>query len=542
LGRTRHSPIVFNSYRHTVASMSVAVLAILNANVMTLNPEQPKAEAIAVQNGRIIAVGSNEQISRHMNGKTQVVDTKNKTVFPGFVDCHVHMTGFGQFLQTLNLRKVRSIREMQRQLTDYAEKAIEKEWILGGRWDQEKFLKKRYPTRWDLDAAVADNPVFLIRVCGHIGVVNSKALQLAGITKETRIEGGEIDLDESTGQPNGILRENALKLVWRVIPKPSLKELENACVLSCQRAVEAGVTCVHWIINSAEEVRIIQRLYSKGKLPLRVYLGISVDLLDELVRLGLLTGFGNDMVKIGFVKIFADGSLGARTASLNEPYSDKPDTSGMMRYTQNELNRLILKAHKAGLQLGVHAIGDRAVEAVLKAFEAALKRVPRKNHRHRIEHCSVLNPKLIKRMMRLAIIASVQPHFVFSDFWVTDRLGKARARWVYPFKTLMREGLVCAAGSDCPVEPISPLLGIWAATTRKNYPEESLTVEEGLRMYTVNAAYASFDEKLKGTIETGKLADLTILSDDPCAVSTEKIKDVSVKMVIVDGRVVYSKK
>jgi predicted amidohydrolase YtcJ len=266
-----------------------------------------------------------------------------------------------------------------------------------------------------------------------------------------------------------------------------------------------------------------------------------VDLLDELVKLGLLTGFGNHMVKIGFVKIFADGSLGARTAALNEPYSDKPDTNGVMRYTQNELNRLIFKAHKAGLQLGVHAIGDRAVEAVLKAFEAALKRVPRKNHRHRIEHCSVLNPKLIKRMKRITIIASVQPHFVFSDFWVTDRLGKARARWVYPFKTLMQEGLVCAAGSDCPVEPISPLLGIWAATTRKNYPEESLMVEEALKMYTMNAAYASFDEKHKGTIEKGKLADLTLLSDNPRGVSKEKIKDVSVKMVIVDGKIVYAK-
>jgi predicted amidohydrolase YtcJ len=541
LGRTGHSPIVFNSYGHTVASMSVAELAIINANVLTLNPEQPKAEAIAVQDGRIIAVGLNEQIRRHMNGKTQVVDAKNKAVFPGFVDCHVHMTGFGRSLQTLNLRKVRSIREMQQKLTYFAEKATGKAWILGGRWDHEKFLETRYPTRWDLDAAVADKPVFLIRVCGHTGVVNSKALQLADITKETRIDGGKIELDEVTGEPNGILRENAMKLVSRVIPKPSLEELEDACVLSCQRAVEAGVTCVHWITDSAEEIRIIQRLYYEGKLPLRVYLGISVDLLDELVRLGLLTGFGDDMVKIGFVKVFADGSLGARTAALNEPYSDKPDTSGMMRYTQDELNRLILKAHKAGLQLGVHAIGDRAVEAVLKAFEAALKRVPRKNHRHRIEHCSVLNPKLINRMKRLTIIASVQPHFVFSDFWVTDRLGKARARWVYPFKTLMRKGLVCTAGSDCPVEPISPLLGIWAATTRKNYPEESLTVEEALKMYTTNAAYVSFDEKRKGTIEKGKLADLTILSDDPCAVSTEEIKDVSVKMVIVDGRVVYAK-
>ena len=518
-----------------------ATLAIVNANVITLNPEEPKAEAIAIQNGKIITVGSNERISKHISSKTQVINAKNKTVVPGFVDCHVHMTGFGQFLQTLDLRNASSVKEIQQKLRNYTEKKAKRKWILGGRWDHEKFLEKRYPERWDLDAAVADKPVFLIRVCGHIGVVNSKALRLAGITKETTIEGGKIDLDEATGEPNGIIRENALELVWKVIPKSGTKELENACVLACQRAVKTGITGVHWIVNSAEEVRIIQRLYSEGRLSLRVYLGIPVDFLDELIKLGLLTGFGNDMVKIGFVKIFADGSLGARTAALNEPYSDKPDTRGMMRYTQRQLNRLVSKAHKAGLQLGVHAIGDRAVEAVLKAFSKALKEFPRKNHRHRIEHCSVLNPKLIKRMKRLGVIALVQPHFIFSDFWVTDRLGKARARWVYPFKTLIEEGLVCAAGSDCPVEPISPLLGIWAAATRKNHPEESLTVEEALRMYTVNAAYVSFDEKWKGTVEAGKLADLTILLDDPCAVSAEKIKDVSVEMVIVDGRVVYVK-
>ena len=518
-----------------------ATLAIVNANVIALNPEQPKAEAIAIRNGKIITVGSKKQISKHINNKTQMIDAKNKTVVPGFVDCHVHMTGFGQFLQTLDLRNASSVKEIQQKLRSYTEKTAKKKWILGGRWDHEKLLEKRYPTRWDLDAAVADNPVLLIRVCGHIGVVNSKALRLAGITKETTIEGGKIDLDEATGEPNGIIRENAFELVWRVVPKPSSEEIENACVLACQRAVKTGITGVHWLVNSAEEVRIIQRLHSEDRLPLRVYLGIPVDFLDELTKLGLLTGFGNDMVKIGFVKVFADGSLGARTAALNEPYSDKPDTRGIMRYTQIQLNRLVSKTHKAGLQLGVHAIGDCAVEAVLKAFEAALKKTPRKNCRHRIEHCSVLNPKLIKCMKRLDIIASVQPHFVFSDFWVADRLGKARARWVYPFKTLLREGLIVIAGSDCPVEPIDPLLGIWAAVARRNHPEESLAVEEALRMYTVTAAYASFSEEKKGSIETGKFADLVILSDDLFDVSPDEIKRVRVEMTIVDGKTVYAR-
>jgi len=521
--------------------MSDSTLVLLNVNVVTLNQKQPKAEAIAIQNGIIIAVGSNKEARKYIDKKTTVIDAKNKTIVPGFVDCHVHMTGFGQFLQTLNLRNVESVKEMQQKMRKYAQKNSEKSWILGGRWDQDKFAEKRYPTRWDLDAAVADKPVFLIRVCGHLGVANSRALQLADISKETTIESGKIDLDEATGEPNGILRENALGLVWKAIPKPNTKELEQACISACKKAVKAGLTCVHWIVGSAEEIRIIQKLHLNRKLPLRVYLGISADLLDQLIELGLQTGFGNDMVKIGFVKVFADGSLGARTAALKKPYSDKPETRGIMLYTQRKLNRLVSKAHRAGLQLAVHAIGDRAVETVLKAFENVLKKHPRKNHRHRIEHCSVLNPKLIKRMKRLGLIASVQPHFTSSDFWVVDRVGKHRARWVYPFKTLMKEGLIVTSGSDCPVEPIDPLLGVWAAVTRKSFAEESLTVKKALKIYTLNAAYASFDENKKGTIEVGKFADLTVLSDDLLNVPPDEIKKVRVEMTIVDGKIVYSR-
>ncbi len=522
--------------------MLEATLAILNSNVITLNSKKPNAEAIAIKNGKIVAVGSNKEIHKHIGKKTKIIDAKGKTVIPGLVDCHVHMTGFGQRLQNLELRNVRSIKKLQQKLKEYAQKNPEKSWILGGRWDQERFSEKRYPTRWDLDAAVIDKPVFLIRVCGHIGVVNSKALQLAGITKKTKVDGGKIDLDETSGEPNGILQENAMDLVWKATPKPSQKEIEKACIMACKKAVEAGLTCVHWILGSADEMRAIQRLYSEGKLPLRVYLGIPVDFLDELVNLGLLTGFGDNMLKIGFVKILADGSLGGRTAALKKPYFDKPETSGMMLYTQKELDKLVLTAHKAGLQLAVHAIGDGAMEAVLKAFEKALKAYPRKNHRHRIEHCSVLNLKLIRQMKRLGLIASVQPHFIVSDFWVIDRVGKERARWVYPFKTLMKECLIVASGSDCPVEPINPILGVWAAVARKSFAEERLSVEEALKTYTVNAAYASFDEDKRGTIETGKLADITILSNNLAKVKPDDIGNVKVEMTIVDGKVVYVSK
>ncbi|MGB9778675.1 MAG: amidohydrolase, partial [Candidatus Bathyarchaeales archaeon] len=353
--------------------MLEATFAVLNANVITLSSKLSRTEAIAVHDGRIVAVGSNEEIRRFIGEKTYVVDAKGKSVVPGFVDCHVHMTGFGRSLQTIDLRGVGSIKELKEKLREYAKENPDKKWILGGRWDQERFAEKRYPTRWDLDEAVKDKPVFLTRVCGHIGVANSKALELAGITRQTRVEGGRVDLDEACGEPNGILRENAQELVLKIAPEPSAKELEEACLQACLKAVEVGLTCVHWIVDSAEEIRVIQKLCFEGKLPLRVYLGVPVKLLDCLANLGFLSGFGSDMVRVGFVKVFADGSLGARTAALKEPYSDKPDTSGITLYTQRRLNRLVLKAHKAGLQVGVHAIGDRAIEMVLKAFGRALR-------------------------------------------------------------------------------------------------------------------------------------------------------------------------
>ena len=521
--------------------MSGSKLTILNANVVTLDAKRPRAEAIAIQDGKIVAVGSNKEIRKHVDNTTKLIDAKGQMVVPGFVDCHVHMTGFGQFLETLDLRNAGSIKEVQQRLRKYAEKNSRNGWILGGRWDQERFSEKRYPTRWDLDAVVEDKPVLLSRVCGHIAVANSKALQLAGITGKTAVDSGKVDLDEATGEPNGILRENVIKLAWKAVPKPSQEEIKETCSLACKRAVKAGLTCVHWLLASSSELKAIQKLHSEGKLPLRVCLGIPIELLDELISIGLVTGFGNDMVKIGFVKILADGSLGGRTAALKEPYADKPQTSGMMLYTQEKLNQLISTANAADLQVATHAIGDRTMEAVLNAYEKALREHPHKDHRHRIEHCSVLNPRLIKRMKRLDLIASVQPHFVFSDFWATDRVGKKRARWVYPFKSLLKEELVVVSGSDCPVEPIDPVLGVWAAVARKSLPEESLTVEEALKTYSLNSAYASFDEDRRGTIEVGKFADFTILSDNLSKIKPDEIRNVKVEMTIVDGKIVYSR-
>jgi predicted amidohydrolase YtcJ len=517
-------------------------MILVSGNIITMNPKKPKAQALAVQKNKITAVGTNTQIKKLAEKTTKTIDLKGKTVTPGFTDTHVHMLGFGAHLNNLDLRGVTSIKEMQEKLQDQVKRTPKGNWILGGRWDQEKFKEKRYPTRFDLDKMSQNNPVFLRRVCGHICVVNTRALETAGITKETKPpSGGQIDIDPKKSELTGIIRENAMELIDKAVPAPSEKELEQICLLACKKAVETGLTTVHWIIQSPDEVRILQRLKKDGKLPLRAYLLIPIEFMKHLKEHGLLTGFGDNMIKIGSIKLLSDGSLGAHTAALEEPYSDEPKNKGMMLYSQKELNKLAAEAHEAGFQLAIHAIGDHAVEIVLLAIEKAITKSPRKNHRHRIEHASVLNEKLIDGIKKLNLIASIQPHFTISDFWTINRLGRKRARWAYPFKTLMQKGITITGSSDCPVEPINPLLGIYAAVARKENPKEKITVNEALRMYTINAAFASFEENVKGSIESGKLADLVVLSHDPETSAPEKIKDIKVEMTIVNGKMVYSK-
>lgn len=519
-----------------------ADLVLINGNVLTMNPSQPHAQAIAIREDKIVKVGTNKETKPWIGKDTKVIDLKGRTVLPGFIDTHVHVTELGRSLAWIDLRGIQSIREIQERLKKRVQETPKGRWIVGGGWDQEHLVEKRYPTRWDLDDYSQQNPVVFNRVdLTHTCVVNSKALELTGISAETiPPSGGQIDKDPKTGEPTGILRENATDLVWKAMPPPSEEELTEAATLACKKAVEAGLTSLHWMIYSPIEIRIIQELRAQNKLPLRVYLEIPVELLDSLIDLGLYTGFGDSMIRIGSIKIVADGSLGARTAALHEPYSDDPTTKGMMLYAQEELNELVAKAHEGHLQLAIHAIGDQTIDMALTALEKALEEAPRKDHRHRIEHASVLNETLIQHLKKLEVIASIQPHFIISDFWMVDRVGPTRAQWVYPFKTLLQEGIRVAGGSDCPVEPINPLLGIYAAVAREALPEERITVDDALRLYTINAAYASFEENVKGSIEAGKLADLVVLSHDPLTVPSSKIKDVRVETTIMGGRVVYA--
>lgn len=530
--------------------MLYADLVLLNGNVITMDNRNPRAEAVAIRDGRIIFVGLSDEAKALIGERSKVIDLKGKTIVPGFIDTHIHLIGFGFSLMWIDLRDVSSISELKEKVREKVRETGEGRWILGRGWDQEKFVERRYPNRWDLDEVAPNNPIVLRRVCGHICVVNSKALEIANITRDTPDpEGGKIDRDER-GEPTGILRERAMALIWEKIPSPSLEESLRAAELACKEAVKHGITTVHFVSATPEEFKLLQLLRQLGKLKLRVCLYMSGKALDHILSLGILRGFGDNFLKINGIKLLVDGSLGARTAALREPYADDPENRGILVMSYDELRSLIERVHCAGLQLAVHGIGDRAVELIINAVEEVLERNPRSNHRHRIEHASIIDLDLIKRMKKLGMVAAVQPRFIISDFWAVDRVGVHRAKWVYPLKTFMREGVYIGGGSDCPVDPLDPIYQIYSAVTRGKYegiklykytPEECLTPVEALKVFTINAAYLGFEEDVKGSISPGKLADLVILSDDITSICEENIKDVKVLATIVDGKIVHSK-
>jgi predicted amidohydrolase YtcJ len=511
-----------------------ADLALVDGNIITMDSVQPSAEAVAIKKDMIVKVGTNKEISSWIGKDTKVIDLQGRTVVPGLIDAHIHVADYGKFLTWLDLKAADSIQELQRRLRERGQKIPEGRWIIGSGWEQTRFAEKHIPNRMDLDEASPHNPTILYHECGRVCLVNSKALESAGVTGETSApSGGTIEKDAETGEPTGILRENATDLVWKTIPEPSEDELIESASLACEKIVEAGVTSIHWIVASLAELSMVQKLCSENRLPLRVHIIAPANILDQLDSTAGMLG----------VKVFVDGSLAARTAALNEPYVGEPSTRGQLLYSQKELDALVAKAHKARFSLVMHAMGDQAIGMALNSIEKALMESPRNDHRHRLEHASVLNKELIRRIKKLGMTVSVQPKCVISEFSVwsaVDRLGSERARLLYPLKTLFNEGIRVVGGSDCPMEPISPLSGIQAAVTRPFFPEEQITVDEALRMYTVNGAYASSEEHVKGSLEEGKLADLTVLSGDPRTVPPSRIGDIKVSMAVVGGKVVYS--
>jgi predicted amidohydrolase YtcJ len=508
-----------------------ATLALINANVKTMNKAYPTAEAVAIKDNRIIKVGSNQQIQALIGESTQVLDLDGRTVVPGLIDTHIHVADYGRCLMWLDLSPAKSIAELQQLIKEKAKHAFSGKWIIGQGWNETRFKEQRTPTIADLDEAAPDNPVILYREASMICAVNSKALQLAGVTEQTAVpQGGAVDRNPETGKLAGIFRDNATSLVWQAVPEPTDAELLEATAFACQKIFQAGITSLNWLVISESELQIIQQLHDQNRLLFRVNVVVPEALLEKTV--GFKTR-NSEALRVGGAFIVSDGYLDSKEAALQKPYSDDAGNTGKMLLSQEQLAASVNRALVFGVQPVIHAMGDRAIDETLKAIEQTKTSV-----RFRIEQAAVLNRALIDRLKKQNVVVSIQPKVISTEFTVwsaNQRLGN-RARLLHPIKTLLDEGIHVAAGSDCPMEPLSALLGMQELVTRQSYPEQRLTVDEALRLYTLDAAYCSGEENLKGSIEEGKLADLTVLAEDPSAVGPEKIRNISLDFVVLNGK------
>ena len=534
------------------------LLAAYGGDVITLDPARPRATALLALGDRLLACGDDGEVRGlydQLKGLRGIVAAdpiplRGRAVIPGLIDSHLHMGLYGAFLQQVDLNGVGSIDELKAPIGDRAAQTPAGKWIIGAGWQQDALAEKRMPTKHDLDAVTPANPAMFYRVCFHLVAVNTLALQAAGITADTPDPpGGTIDRDPATGEPTGILREKAVDLVTRQIPELTPDELLENLRLAVRRASAAGLTSVHSNDdNGAAAVRGYVALRDAGELTVRTYLDTTWTPHDESA-LALPPGLGDEWIRIGSVKIFSDGSLGGRTALLREPYSDDPATRGLALYTKDQLDSAVWKAHHAGRQVAIHAIGDGAVAMTLDAVEAALRRSPRADHRHRIIHAQVVAADLIPRLRDLGMVIDIQPKFVTGELqWAPDRLGPERVPYSYCWRTLLESGVRCAGSSDCPVEPIEPLLGIYAAVTRSGMdgeprdgwlPTERLDPLTALKLFTLDAAYGAFGENEKGSLEPGKLADFVVLDRALDKVPPHEIKDLQVETTVAGGKIVY---
>lgn len=527
-------------------------LLLTNATVLTMDRNRPYASAVAVSGERIAWVGDAQEARAHLTGVVQTLDLNGATVVPGFNEAHHHLIMLGHWLSQVNCSfpTVRSISEILAAVGERAATTAEGEWIEGRGYDDNKLVERRHLTRWDLDAVAPNHPVLIRNASGHMCVVNSRALELAGITRETESPfGGTIHLDPATGEPSGLLQEQAQDLV--PLPYiPSDKATLRRCLETAGRAyLAAGVTSSQEAgIFTTPEFAVYQDAWAAGELPLRTYLMIRTNFLDALEQLGMSTGFGDDRLRIGCLKVMSDGSLIGRTAAVSQPFLEDPNPNnlGLEMMPQAELDETIWRGHRAGWQVAIHAIGDRGIEMCLDGFERALQRQPRADHRHRLEHCGILRPDLIERIKNLGVVPVGQPPFIleFGDGFLRH-LGRERCQLTYALKTVLDAGIPLTASSDSPVSSYQPLIGIKAAVTERTAsgadfaPGEAISVEDALALYTRAGAYASFDEHRKGTITPGKLADLAVLAADPRGVVPDEIDQIAVLATISGGRTVY---
>jgi len=536
-----------------VSKKKISDLVLLNGSIWTVNAHQPWAEAVAIQGEKIIEVGSNQEIEELIGEQTHVIDLEGKFVLPGFCDSHTHFLDGGFSLSSVQLKEARTREDFVLRIQKKAQELDKGEWILNGNWDHQQFDPPVLPSKEWIDGVTPQNPVFVNRYDGHMVLVNNLALKLAGITKNTPSPpGGEILKDPETGEPTGILKDSAMDLVMKSIPPPSVEEKIKAAETALRHARRLGVTSIH-DMSSAVNFEIYQRLYRSGSLTARLVVYMPITDIDIYDRLRLKTHFGNDFLKIGGLKGFVDGSLGSSTALFFEPYTDQPEKTGLLfshMYPEGIMKKRLIKADKTGLQVAIHAIGDKANRIILDIFEEIISETGERDRRWRIEHAQHLTPEDFRRFGKLNVIASVQPYHAIDDgCWAEKKIGKKRAQYTYAFKSLIDNGAVLACGSDWYVAPLDPIKGIFAAVTRQTLdgnnpegwiPEQKISLEEAIKGYTLNGAYAEFSEHLKGSIEKGKLADLVVLSHNLFEISPEKIQDAKVLMMIFNGNIVYN--
>jgi hypothetical protein len=536
-------------------SKPTADLIITNAKIWTVDRAHPTAQAVAILGDRIIAVGSNADVDVLRGTGTKVIDAGGKLVLPGFNDAHVHFVSGGLQLESVQLNDATGKQEFVRRIAAQAKKTPKGEWIQGGDWDETKWSPVSLPTKELIDPVTPDNPVFVSRYDGHSALANSAALRLAGITSQTPDPPGGVIVRDAQGNPTGDLKDAATDIVFKVIPPLSHEQRLRAVRRALEYAASVGVTSVQNMDPDYADIAAYAELLQNGELTTRIYAAPLIDQVDDQVKIGIRHAFGGPFLRIGAVKAFADGSLGSRTAYFFEPFSDEPGNHGLLGEEMQPLSLMrdrMMKADAAGLQICTHAIGDQAISIILDLYADVVKAHGEMDRRLRIEHAQHMAAKDFDRFAQLNVIASVQPYHAIDDGrWAEGYIGHDRATRTYAFRTFLNHGVYLAFGTDWDVAPLNPLSTIYAAVTRatldgKNpngwFPEQKLTVAEAVEAYTMGSAYAEFQQKQKGSIAPGKLADMVVLSDDIFSIDPAKIRDVKVLKTIVGGKVVWGEK
>lgn len=531
-----------------------ADLVLLNGKIVTVDERESIAEAVAVKFGKILAVGTNDGIKGLIGEGTEVIDLKGRTVIPGLIDSHCHMTGTG--MRTRNVidlseeAGVKSIADIKAKIAEKSKTTPKGELITGVQEDDYKLKEKRHPTRWELDEAAPDHPVIISTVGGHFSIANSKAFEMSGVTKDTPDPvGGMFERDPETGELTGGLHERARGLI-RVGAgrrRPTREELAEGVKRILMANAAAGLTCVYDTVSSPQ-IRAVLDLKDGGELPIRVRMDVGIGLFSELNKLGIHRGFGDEWVKICGLKTYFDGAISARTAAVSEPYLHRPDFYGVMATTKELARKTIMEAYEAGYRISAHANGDRAIGIYLDIMEDAQAKHPRADPRNRIIHCTVVNPELIAKIKELGLLPTI---FGAYPYYHGDKLlpalGERRLEWMFAARSFIDAGVKVAAHSDHSASPFPPLMGIHALVnrvTKAGKPigqSQKISVMEALKLYTINAAAHSFDEDSLGSIEVGKCADMVVLRRDLLSVPPETIIDIPVDMTIVSGKIVYKK-